>query len=60
MKVYVHNSFYKYTSDLTEEINSKLENLIKDGATILNCTIQYVEFSWDFGSKYNYVITYKE
>ena len=60
MKVYVHNSFYKYTSDLTEEINNKLEKLIKNGATILNCTVQYVEYSWNFGSKYSYVITYEE
>lgn len=60
MKVYVNNGFYKYSSDLTEEINRKLENLTKYGATILNCTVQYVEYSWDFGSKYNYVITYEE
>ena len=60
MKVYVKNGFYKYTSDLTEEINRELEKLTKDGATILNCTVQYVEYSWNFGSKYNYVITYEE
>ena len=60
MKVYVNNGFYRYPSNLTEEINRELENLIKNGATILNCTVQYVEYSWDFGSKYNYVITYEE
>lgn len=60
MKVYINNGFYKYPSDLTEEINKKLENLIKYGATILNCTVQYVDFSQSLGSKYNYVITYKE
>ena len=60
MKVYVKNGFYKYPWDLTEEINRKLEELTKDGATILNCNVQYVEFSWDYGSKYNYVITYEE
>ena len=60
MKVYVKNDFYKYASDLTEEINRKLENLTKYGATILNCTVQYVEYSWNFGYRYNYVITYEE
>ena len=61
MKVFVNNGFYKHTSDLNKEINKKLEDLItKYGATILSCTVQYVEYSWNFGSKYNYVITYEE
>ena len=60
MRVFVNTNFYNSQYELMDKINESIKRLEDQGKTILNCTVQYVEYSWDFGSKYNYVITYKE
>ena len=60
MRVFVNTDFYNSQYELMDKINESIKRLEDQGKTILNCTVQYVEYSWDFGSKYNYVITYKE
>ena len=60
MRVFVNTDFHHSQYELMDKINESIKILEDQGKTILNCTVQYVEYSWHFGYKYNYVITYKE
>lgn len=60
MRVFVNTDFYNSQYELMDKINESIKRLEDQGKTILNCTVQYVEYSWNFGSQYNYVITYEE